>query len=54
MTPVFDYLVRAGRVGNVFSMQLCGTVDKGRKLDVSTGGTMVQRCVWTCKELHVL
>lgn len=41
VTPVFDYLVKAGRVSNVFSMQLCGTVDKGRKLDVNTGGTVV-------------
>ncbi|XP_062499743.1 beta-secretase 1-like [Corticium candelabrum] len=41
VTPVFDYLVNDHRVGNIFSMQLCGTVDKGTNLDVSIGGTMV-------------
>eukprot|EP00117_Sycon_ciliatum_P011753 scpid61150/ scgid13092/ Beta-secretase 2; Aspartic-like protease 56 kDa; Aspartyl protease 1; Beta-site amyloid precursor protein cleaving enzyme 2; Down region aspartic protease; Memapsin-1; Membrane-associated aspartic protease 1; Theta-secretase len=42
VTPVFDSLVSTGTVSsNMFSMQLCGTVDTARALDISTGGKFV-------------
>ena len=41
MTPVYDALVESGLASsNIFSMQLCGTVERG-KSDIATGGKMV-------------
>ncbi|CAH1797694.1 unnamed protein product [Owenia fusiformis] len=39
--PFFDTLVRERDVPNLFSMQLCGTLDKNKQTDVSMGGSMV-------------
>nr|AHF49001.1 BACE1 [Branchiostoma floridae] len=39
--PFFDSMVKEGRVPNIFSMQLCGTIDQGNTTDISVGGTMV-------------
>lgn len=41
VTPVFDAMVKSGAVSsNMFSMQLCGTIDKGQQ-DIATGGKLV-------------
>ncbi|XP_078671843.1 beta-secretase 1-like [Branchiostoma floridae x Branchiostoma belcheri] len=39
--PFFDSMVKEGNIPDIFSMQLCGTIDQGNTTDISVGGTMI-------------